>query len=453
MNPNDQMLNAFAFFLIAMIGAAIVIPYLRGKTDLVSASNALLFGGLVFVGLSCFESASRPSHMGDYTSNTYLLFMVSATWFFAVYVAAYHWWKWPKRAGGRVFQKWPEPTWPVTLSVIALVVCLVGFRYVAYVPVLSQVLLQLTEKAGPFAVVVAFTAWYRDKANPIMAALVIAAVCAAMVIAVLLGGSRRTFLGVLVAIPVCYYWYHGRNKKPLTNVILAGGVALGIGFVLTAYSATRWFDVGRRAEERNLQTSIEQLSNTWNNLAEADFLGDLGKLGQNATEVSLYSIFRTSNHDPAPFESLYIAAVNPVPRSMWPDKPVVYGSRIVEEVTGGTQVNWGPGIVGHGFNEGGVMWALPMLTFYALLFALLMGLADGCLASQPNNPFLVGILTASIPHLIATLRGDMSVVFIQLGGGLALLILMQWITVPVFGATRRMPNTLVGWQQPTHYHR
>ena len=453
MNPSDQYLNVFAVGLIAMIGAAIVIPYLRGRTDLVSASNAFLFGGMVFVGLSCFECTSRAAHMDDYTAKTYQLFMISAVWFFAVYVLAYHWWRWPKRVGTRVFQKWPEPTWTVTLSVIALVSGLVALRYTVLIPGVTQILLQLTEKAGPFVVVVAFTAWYRDKANPIMLALVIAAVGAALVIAVMLGGSRRTFLGVIVAIPACYYWYVGRNRRPIENVLLAGGVALGIGFVLAAYSATRWFDVGRTAKERNLETSVEQLSNTWNALAEADPLADLGKLGQNATEVALYSIYRTKDHDPAPFESIYIALINPIPRSYWPEKPLVYGSRIVEEVTGSRKVNWGPSIVGHAFNEGGVLGALPMLTFYAIFFAAILGCADGCLASQPNNPFLVGTLTAAIPHLIATLRGDMSVVFIQLLGAVALLVMIQWIVVPVFGATRRAPVSTLAWSQPTHYLR
>lgn len=450
MSPDDQLLYAFAWGLVVALCAAIAIPYLQRRSDLISTGNAFLVGGIIFIGFSSIGCATAVRHYAAYTSDTYYLFMAGVVWFFTVFLATYYGFRSPARWGTKLFSTWPEPTWAVTTLVVGILAALVASNYLVFIPGVSQVLAKMSEKAVPFVVVVAFTGWFRDRFNPMMASMALASLAGAMVMSVLLSGSRRTFLGVLIAAPICYYWYHARTRRPATNLLVAGGVLLGVAMAMASFSLTRWFDHGHRAKERTLATSIEQLSNTWSNLSEIDPQAQIAEFGQNAAEVSLYCIYRTDFQPARPFESVLLTLMNPVPRAMWPDKPEVLGLRLVREVLGHDRMNWGPGIVGHANNEGGIMGAFAMLAFYAVLIASCSRAADAALAAQPRNPFLVGILVASIPHILVTLRGDMTVAFVHLLASVMLLALMQACMLTLFGAAKNRQPAPAYWGAVPH---
>ncbi|MEN0110930.1 MAG: hypothetical protein AAF805_09420 [Planctomycetota bacterium] len=438
MNTNEQLLYLYALLLMFALGANIVHSYLRRTRDLVSATNFFLFGGIVFVGLSSIGCATAGGHYRQYTQNVYLLFIASATWFFAIYIIAASKLRKPFRFGGRVLQSWPESTWYVTLAVIGLLVALNVVHYTVRIPGLSTALNSVSSKGAAFAVAVAFAAWWRNRSNVVFLAVLGAAFSAALLLAVLSGGGRKPFLGVILAVPICYYWIEGRNKTPSRTLTLGSFAVLGLAFVVASYSMTRWFDAGKDGKERNVETSVEQLSNTVSNLGAINPFDRLSEFGQNATEVSLYCIQRSSREPAAWFQSLYLVAVNPIPRSIWPDKPLVFGKAIVEEVRGpGYKVNWGPGIVGHAYNEGGLYGGWAMLAFYAVFLAAIARAIDGCLASQPNNPFLIGALVAVTPNLIALIRGDMTLAYVQIGGGFILLLIVYTYSRVLFGSNAK----------------
>jgi hypothetical protein len=103
----------------------------------------------------------------------------------------------------------------------------------------------------------------------------------------------------------------------------------------------------------------------------------------------------------------------------------------------GTRATWGPGIVGHGFHEGG----LHMLVFYAVLCAAGMRFLDELLARQPGNPYLLGAFAAMSGHIIGWPRGDIATFSVQIIGCFLAAIVLNWLGRVVFGTGVVYPRT------------
>jgi hypothetical protein len=117
-----------------------------------------------------------------------------------------------------------------------------------------------------------------------------------------------------------------------------------------------------------------------------------------------------------PLHSLKFIATYPIPRALYPGKPQLLGLRLVRDVLRlPYQTNWGLGIAGTGYHEGGV----PTIMLYALILVLVCRLIDDALVRQPNNPYLIGILSASAPHFAAMIRGDYCIMLIETGEAIA----------------------------------
>ena len=114
----------------------------------------------------------------------------------------------------------------------------------------------------------------------------------------------------------------------------------------------------------------------------------------------------------------------------WEDKPEALGTTLPRDTrkwSGGE--NWGPGIIGHGFHEGG----LYILVIYAFMVGTVLRFSDELLARQPNNPYLLGMLAASSGQIVAWPRGDIAVFTMQIVSAVASGILLVTVARIFFG--------------------
>ena len=417
MSPADN-LTIFAYIFISALLLLIAVPYFRRKSDLLTSWNVFLLGSINFVGLAALKAgtASEEFKILEYTRSDYNHFMMGAVTFYGTLALAYHWLKLPRKAAGSLFRKWP----PANMAVLYLMLGLtVAAALVSIFPPpivgLAQITSQLGNKAIVFSVVLAFCAWYQQKGNPILIGILGGVILLAMIIAIKSGGGRRTLLGICMGIPIAYYWLRLRYTSPLRSSFVLGIAGFVVLLTVAAYSQVRHFDRQGEKQARTLATSIEALK-----LLPSKMLtpGKASKslVGQNAAQTSLAAIhLYTQELDPAPFHTIFYVVTMPMPRAYWPEKPVGLGYSLPKSSrVRGTKATWGPGIVGHGFHEGGKNGAYFMLIFYAVVAALALRFIDELLVRQSNNPYLLGAFSASAGHIAGWSRGDIGTFTLQI---------------------------------------
>ena len=127
--------------------------------------------------------------------------------------------------------------------------------------------------------------------------------------------------------------------------------------------------------------------------------------------------------------ALYVAGM-PVPRSVWPSKPMGLGIEIMDQMN--AVANLAPGIIGHGWYELGFIGII----YYAMFFGLYCGLLDRTLMERAANPFFIAALGAALGNTIALPRGDTPLFFTQVLAAYAAvfgtLIVLNIVLGPVF---------------------
>jgi hypothetical protein len=133
-----------------------------------------------------------------------------------------------------------------------------------------------------------------------------------------------------------------------------------------------------------------------------------------------------------PLNTVKFLLCYPIHRKIWPNKPVVLGVIITRDAMRFPSTNWGCGIAGHGAYEGGI----PALMLYAFLLTFGIQLIDEPMRQQPGNPFLIYILAASVPNLMAIPRGDLGVMTVQVGHAILTAVILGWACRMIFGTSR-----------------
>jgi hypothetical protein len=141
-----------------------------------------------------------------------------------------------------------------------------------------------------------------------------------------------------------------------------------------------------------------------------------------------------------PLNSIAYVATYPIPRGIFPGKPTPLGGpRLVNETLRMPYpTNWGLGIVGNGYQEGGMI----VIALYTFLATAACRIFDDALRRQPDNVFLLGMLCASMPHIMAWTRGEVCIMTTEVieavffGLGLSILCRFAFGTVD---SSRRAP--------------
>lgn len=431
MSPAKQMI-LFGWSYAAVIILAIAVPYLRRKSDLLTAWNFLLLGMGTFVGLSAVAVGLDTDHFRfiPLLPRDYTLYMAGGLVFTASAFFFYHWLKLPDRIASRFLHKWPTQTTSSLLFAVSLSVLLgLGLLVPPNTPILGELAVQLGNKGGIFAFAFAFMAWWKQKKNPVLIAAVIVTLIYALLLAIIGGSGRRNMVAVVAVVPITLYWVWLRYKSRVLTLACCG-LGVFIGFtVVNAYANLRHGDLLRSQGGRNLSNAAKTIKM----IPEVMFKysdRQLIYLGQNSAPVALMAINAYRNEfETEPFHTLKMTLLTPIPRRLWPDKPVGLGYSLPKDLRVTDNVSWGPNIIGHGFHEGG----LHMLAFYGFLAAFCVKFFDAALAAQPDNPYLLGFFAASSGHLIGWARGDIFTFNNQIIFCLIAAMLLGWVGRILFG--------------------
>jgi hypothetical protein len=320
-------------------------------------------------------------------------------------------------------------------------------RYGLSIPVVSELLTQMFSPAIIFAALMCFASWWQDRGNPLVISSFVAIFGTCIVLAVLTGGGRRAMLGVVLTAGVFAYWCNSRSLDR-ARITTLGGIFVSIAFFLMiGYNQVRHFDRGSRSQERTASNAISALARMPERLMRTDFLDKrvLTDIGQDTTNVSLYSIhlskrLHRENHRtglvyPSYFHNILYLVTNPIPRRFWSGKPNGLGFMLPKQLNFRAKVNWGPGIVGHSYHEGG-MW---MAIFYGLLIGYVTRSIDHLLFLDPSNLFTLAFVSAVFPHLVMFVRGDIGLVLLNIVFALVVFVVLRFIGLKIFG-TDAFPN-------------
>jgi hypothetical protein len=432
-----EWLVIFGWLFVAASGALILVPYLRRKQDLLTSWTLFMFGSMNFVGFAAIQSGNSLNHL--YTSpssDDYVTFMVGAVAFYAVAIFTYYFIKFPTKLSHRVLRKWPPRNPSVMVKLMPVCVALVlGMVFVPNVQFLGQFMLFFGLYGAIYAVVFMFSAWRQRPFNVFLLIGLVVAIAVAFVITNT-GYGRRDFLSVIVTVPLCWYWLGGRRRSPyrvLASIAMWGALAMvalaGVSLVRANTNTDNTFIQSAIAKIKAIPLSFSIRSNS-----EVLFGGD-------AVEASLAAIHYYAVRPVHPFFTVMYVVSNPVPRAWWPEKPQALGQTLPKDI-GYTSlhgpINFGPGIVGHGAQEGGA-W---ILAIYGFVFACVWKFFDSLLVEDPDNPYLIGILGSVSGQVIAFARGDIGLFWVLILGGFITGMVISIIARMLFGTEKILPHTV-----------
>ncbi len=432
------LLTVFGSLFVIVIGAVILFPFLRGRSDLLSTWNLFLFGSINFIGISAIQSGIGDMHAYTIPDDSdYVRFVLGGITFYTVGLLTYRFFNFPSRLAARMFQKWAPQDTPtlLTLAVVCLLLVL-GYLFVPNVQVLGQLLIFIGLYASTFGFVFLLYMWNRRPFNVVLLGLC----CVPLLIGAIItntGFGRRDFLSVLLALPISLYWLRWRYQPPMITLVKMATFA-AIGFVVLAgISITR----GMRQDPSRgvVGIAIDKLRAIPGASQSEGAASSV--VGGDTTEASLAAIHHYSTiGEPEPFFTLYYVLVHPIPRPWWPGKPVALGVTLPVDIghgRWGSGFSLGPGIIGHGFHEGG----LHMLAFYGFLFASMFRFFDELLVRRSDNVFLLGIFCAVSGQIVAFSRGDVGLFTVLLIAGIMTGLLLN-----------RLGRLLFGTEQPYVEH-
>jgi hypothetical protein len=445
MNNSDPLVT-FGIAVCIVAGLFIVIPFLRGKSDIPTAWNCLLLGLIIFTGLGSIEVKYVSSFSYEQlnwfqpTVQEIRWYMWATTAFIVTLIAAYYLNTPAKHFTQRRLQKWPEFDAPLAFFVMISCLCIVVVsfvvgRFIFFGPAFFK----LGHKAAVFACVFSFMLWNRNRVNVSWLVLFFGVLLTAMIYCMLVSPGRRLVMSIFLGPILCLYWTQVRYWKPTKIIIamaLAGFVILSVSVV---YSKFRWYSL-TAGEKRSVQGLISQMKDV---RVKGDYFsvftrGRLSYFGQQNGHFALLTQRYVAQGalTPSPLNSLQFLASYPIPRRVWPGKPEVVGLTVVRDVAHIPGTNWGLGIAGQGIYEGGI----PALVLYAILLAFLARLFDEPLKSQPDNPFLIAMHAAALPHIVGIVRGDMGIMAIESIECLLFAVLLGFVTRAIFGSGKRYTN-------------
>jgi hypothetical protein len=433
MKPSTEMM-LFGYTMVAVFMAAILVPYLARRRDLITPTTFFLGGAIFFVGISSVDASYNvrdKTFIDNFYRDDYRNYMLYAVIFFAAFAVFFLLFRRVASAlAAKVLVRWPPATTQVMWFMI-IVATLFSLGVLVRVPIpgVAQLFFQISAKAMVMAIVLVFFAWFFDRQNPIWLTFMVCYLPYALMLSVIVGSGRRTFMTVLLAVPITYYWLSLRYQSPLKVLVMTAVAGAGVFVLVGAYSTLRHRDQVT-GQVRDLGFSIETLSMMPERFDDIPWLS---LMGQRAVEFSMLTRKVYMNGEKQSFlHSLKVIACNPIPRAFWPDKPKGLGYLVPKDAKARTRATWGVGIVGHAHYEGGVV----ALLIYAALAAFCLRFLDQVVVNNATNPFVLGIFTSVSAHIFGWLRGDIATFTIQIFAGILAGLVIAFTARFLFGTAR-----------------
>lgn len=429
----------FGWFAVLTSIALVFIPYMRGRADLINSWTIFHVGASNFLGIASIQTAYAPLQYGIAAPEDYTRLAMSGFIFYLTLILTYYCFP-TNFITNRVWVKVGPRAPRAMVSLVPICILLaMGYLFVPQIQFLGQWMVTFGRSASVFAVVFCFVAWSQRPYNPWLAGITgMTLVFASIAVNTELG--RRDFLSVLVTLPLCWYWLRGRYMKP-TRALAIAGIFSFIAFLgIEGISMTRF-------ARRNPDMSIIEAA--WTKLKavpdalQAQGTGGENMFGSDCIDASLASIRLYERIQPTePFFVFKYVLLHPVPRAWWPSKPMGLGYTLpidIGWVRKNGPITIGPGIIGHCYQEGGMIF----IVFYGVIFAVIMRCFDTMLSRDPGNPYLMSILGSCSGHLIGLLRGDVGLFWALMMGIFVTGVLINWISRIIFWTDRIMPEGFV----------
>jgi hypothetical protein len=427
------------------MGGLAIVPYLRGKTQLVSGWNLLLAGVALFVGIGAIEAYASPMRFTgvqwfEPTRAEVFRWFAASTVFIVALLLSHRYDPISRRLAARSFNKWP----PISTGLLLFVVffCLTTalaarISLFTQIVLIGPIIVNVSHKCLVFACVFSFVLWYRNRLNLLWLCLFIGVLLSTAFLAMLASGGRRLVLSIFLAPVLVFYFAQARHWRPTKAIgVVAIGMA-GVFCMSLIYSTVRHFDRrGENLNQRNRTASgaLEAVKNIggWGWLEH--FTNDaLWSLSQHTVHYGMLTDYYVSHGqlEAKPLNTFEFLIVYPIPRSLWKNKPESLGRVITHHVLGRT-TTWGTGVAGHSAYEGGIIIA-AMFGYFA---AFGIRFFDDPLARQPDNPFLIAMLAAAGMHIIAWPRGDLAVMTFEVAECFFFTIALSWLGRFLFGTDK-----------------
>lgn len=289
----------------------------------------------------------------------------------------------------------------------------------------GAVMIGLIPMLGAFACGLATLMVIRQYLNVLWYVVLAGVFVAAILASTSFSNDRRFALGVLISVPWMLYYGLLRFKgKPLTIGVSAVGGVLTLGFVMV-YSSFR-HDIAASAE--NVGQRVEQFQDA--KLGNAlDVNLAIGLMLQDSAYNSMYCVENYPGaKDHRPLHGLMYMLTNPIPRAVFPAKPMALGMLMQEELN--AAANLGPGIIGHGWMEAGWLGVI----YYAAFFGFGIAAADKLIRGRSNNPYFIAAMGSSMGNVLALPRGETALFMVLIVFGLIGIWIFSWIIAKTVGA-------------------
>lgn len=441
----QSLLVFFGWFAVITSALVILVPYLRGRGDLISSWTLYQLGCANFLGLAAIQSGNAMSHAyivphpGDYAK-----FVLGGVVFYIVSIVTYYYFPLAPKIANRTFRKF-GPRYPkVMLSLFPMCFLLtLGYLFVPNIQFLGQIMMIVGKAAIVVGATFCFVAWAQRPYNISLGIVSGIALLMALVTTNSEFG-RRDFLSALLSVPICWYWLRGRYYNP------ARVLATGSWYVVVAITLLTGVGIARFARVNPDLNIVQAAWEKFRQIPASFSHPDSSKsiFGGDAVEASLAAIRLYDRIQPTdPFFTLKYIIVHPIPRAWWPNKPSGLGISLPKDTGFArahyTAVNLGPGVVGHGYHEGGLFF----IAFYAMLFASAARFFDLILARDPSNPYTLAALCAASGQIVALVRGEMGLFAVMIIGAFMAAMLMNYIARIFFGTEYLpTPEEAAQWQ-------
>lgn len=312
----------------------------------------------------------------------------------------------------------PKLDLPVTApGVVTCAVVLAGASLFFAIPFFNYFGLFVAQVRGQLAACAVGLATYyliSRRFNPAAWAVFLGILGVALVASTVGTAGRRMLLSVMLALPWMLYFGVWRYRSSFSNLGRVS-VAFAIGVLgLLAYSPMRASTGSENADKITIATRAEQFVELFTNpkidpkvikfLLYTDTAGNTLWIIVNYPSMLPYE----------PFQGLKWFVTNPIPRTIWPNKPAALGATMSQAINVEIKnFSFGPGIIGHGWSEG---WYIGVVG-YAAFFGLLIGAVDRRLFDRAWNPYLLATLGSCLGNVFAMPRGDTPLFLLQITGG------------------------------------
>jgi hypothetical protein len=446
-------------FVIVVAALFVLVPYLRGKADLISGWTFFLAGVAIFIGIGSIEASVLPMRFPGLdwfrpTKPEVSRFLIATNVFLVSLFLSYYYDPISRALASRSFNKWPPLNTPVMLFVIAgcsaivVVSQLPGIENIVFV---REVLFNVSHKAMVFASMFAFVLWYRNPKNLIWLALFVALFLPSCVLSMVAGAGRRLLLSLLVIPIIGMYYLHARNWRPTRTLLVMAVGVVALFVVELMYSSVRHFDRRGDKLDRTASNVISVISKVgerdwWKRFADE-------KLWHFSQQVVHYAMItdrfiETGGLGTKPLNTFKFFLVYPIPRAVYKDKPVPLGRYITREYLR-RNTSWGTGVAGQSRYEGGPIVAAMFGYFAAFGIRFFVD----PLKRQPNNPFLLAMLAAASLQLLAWPRGDLAVMTFETVEAVFFTIGVMIVCRIVYGTQRASRPLHVAPSSPTMLRR